>query len=224
MPTALSLRGNPKTIRCGKKQAENKLLDLLKFNLEDLRQEGRMHDIASFIFSNFLIQGIHGESFHITALEFYLYHKTLFQDSASHRQPLQLSSGKFYVHTHGKESNFKSPNYSGIDITCGNSEHAIWGGILLRQLDFMAGPGKAAQLLVKGKKHTFSKEAKWTDKEKAVLRSIQWTDIFDSPIKLIARESPVKVTLKTKKRVGIKLSSMEDALFHFKAIYPPLSS
>src|SRR5438128_1813655 len=81
----------------------------------------------------------------ITALELYLAAAMIYDDGQiTHRTPLQLTTGKFYVHGNGR----RSPQYSGIDITCGDARKNIFGGLLIRGLDFEDGPAKAAVKII----------------------------------------------------------------------------
>jgi hypothetical protein len=80
---------------------------------------------------------IKNNKFDIVELEFYIYSKQ-HPDPYAHKNPLQKTFGKFYVHT-------KDGNYGGIDITIGNQENDIYGGVLIRGLKtengiFYSGP------------------------------------------------------------------------------------
>jgi hypothetical protein len=70
-----------------------------------------------------------GQSYRLLEIEFYLFHAA-HTDPFSHRDPLQLHCGHWYLHrTHG---GLRSGSFKGLDLTYGNGTAS--GGVLVRSL------------------------------------------------------------------------------------------
>ena len=63
-----------------------------------------------------------GSSYRITELEFYIYHSDAHPDPYVHKHKQQKTNGQWYFHG------------SGLDITMGNAEEGLYGGVLIRGL------------------------------------------------------------------------------------------
>ncbi|MCX6244625.1 MAG: hypothetical protein NTU98_07955 [Bacteroidetes bacterium] len=97
------------------------LISLLKIEgkSSDLHQE--FFRIAKKLFANYTILKDGGHSYRFTEIEFYFF-STFHKDIYIYRKPMQLTSGKWFKHG------------SGVDLTFGNSDANIYGGILIRGL------------------------------------------------------------------------------------------
>ncbi len=73
---------------------------------------------------------IAGEYHPITEIEFY-YHDRLHPDPFTHRDPLQLTTEKWYFHRIGKS--YRGGTFKGLDITFGDNNS--FGGILIRSIE-----------------------------------------------------------------------------------------
>lgn len=65
----------------------------------------------------------------ITAIELYLFTESeMWRDVYTHQNPVQLESGTWYVHQRETDApNWRAPNWSGLDITCGSRPSTFWG-------------------------------------------------------------------------------------------------
>ena len=164
-----------------------------EFGPKDFPPTQKAAKIAEKILRQYEIQGLHGVH-SITAVEFYL-SAPHYCDSANHCHPLQLKSGKWYIHTFKNHHSLKAPRYSGIDLTCGNAKNEIHAGILIRQLDGEGGSGLAIMKLMRGSKAKFGhavkgdKRLSWSQKEKDFLLNLQGQDAFKASIYLKKRST-----------------------------------
>jgi hypothetical protein len=133
-------------------------------------------------------------TFSITALELYLFMVGgEWQDTATHQRCNQLKPGRWYVHT-TRRHNFRSAQWSGIDITAGVVDRAagveIYAGMLVRELGCCDGPAKALQSIVRGGYD--SSRRRWSEEEKVFLGEIQGKSIFEGPLALKRRPDKVE--------------------------------
>jgi len=91
-----------------------------------------------------------GENFYrLAEIEFYVFvqgHEN-FEDPDTHKHPRQLLNGVWYLHR-------KAPERTGLEITFGNSDKNIYGGILIRAIqnvddekDYTYGPAAVVKTL-----------------------------------------------------------------------------
>ncbi len=194
------------------------LIDLLDFETCESEEEvlEKAELIASELINNWKIKTKRGEH-RFLALEFYLCIPNLIEDSAVHCRDEQLNSGTFYFHTKSKFPNWSPPifNRHGVDITCGNREKGIYGGILLRHISgekTQDGSGRALRGIVRGDKgfetvKRGSSEAKWSEEEKDFFKRINNQSIFGNEIQLIYEPITPKLKLRSIKRIGIENTS-----------------
>ncbi len=70
------------------------------------------------------------EPHRLVEIEFYFHEPGVHEDPFTHRDPIQLTTGQWYLHRTGK--GLKGGTYKGIDLTFGGRAH---GGILIRALE-----------------------------------------------------------------------------------------
>ncbi len=166
--------------------------------------------VAHKLFFEYKLEAF-GETWRITAVELYLFIPHHFEDPFTHRFDEQLKADTFYLHYDGK----RAPNYSGIDITCGNCELGIYGGIQIRELDFRDGSATSLKTIVRGEQgrkrlkmgsDEWRQSLKWTDAEKERLQLIHRSHIFEGAVKLVPHKTtPSPIT--AHKRVGLKVGN-----------------
>jgi hypothetical protein len=152
----------------------------------------------------------------ITALEFYVSSPD-YCDDANHCHPGQLLYGRWYVHTEANHQSFKAPRECGLDLTLGSSSSAIHAGMLIRQLDFDGGSGKAIMKMIRGAE-AGEGNLEWSEREENLLQNLQGQDAFTARIRLEKREKPRKGEIVAKKRIGIEGTSHADELLHFSLV------
>lgn len=207
-------------------------------NTDNLKDNilSKSREISDFIFSNFcLFSNIHNESFDITSLEFYLFKKGVFEDSATHggvnqiKNHPQLSKGKFYIHfpkniinIDNKNHTFKIPQRFGIDITCGSNENNIYGGILIKGIDNKDG-SKSLLQVIRGKKSynikikRENKNTTWLECEKEKLEKINMSNIFDSNNLIYLKEKNTIISkLYSTTRIRIQNTNFKDYELNFR--------
>ena len=74
-------------------------------------------------------------NFNLREIEFYLYDEVLHPDSYAHKNKRQLEFGEWYFHRFKDIEPFLKSNRNGVDITFGNKEKGIYGGILIRKIE-----------------------------------------------------------------------------------------
>ncbi len=89
---------------------------MVNFNIEVDNVEGSFDKIAKSLLLNTLVK-INNESYTLTEIEFYYFHKDIHEDS--------------YTHKHDKGEGVWRFHNSGIDITLGSSS-LCYGGVLIR--------------------------------------------------------------------------------------------
>jgi hypothetical protein len=137
---------------------------------EDIK--GRFIDSAqSIMCSNELVYGEH--RWQITALELYLFtNSEIWRDPYIHKNDEQRESGTWYVHQRGiLKPNFRAPNWSGIDITCGSRTKDIYGGLLIRQISKKKGSATAMKAIVRGEFEPRINKDKWTPSESKTIKN-----------------------------------------------------
>lgn len=216
---------------------QTQLLKLLDFshvrNIHELREHAAK--IAFELMSNWeLISFV--ESRRFLGLEFYLIIPQIFEDDstaigikkgAAHKRLEQLSSGNFYFHTKSKGEKWSPPifNRHGVDITCGNKEKEIYGGILLRHLsgkDSLDGSGRALRAILRGDKgfqpvKLKSTDFGWSKKEIELIKREHNTSIFEGEIKLSWAPLKNSIEIKRLPRVGIENTRYANELLRFVA-------
>ena len=75
------------------------------------------------------------EQFHLREIEFYYYDAQKHPDPYTHKRPRQALFGEWYFHRFKNVSAFLKSNRNGIDITFGNQESNLFGGILIRKIE-----------------------------------------------------------------------------------------
>lgn len=149
---------------------------------------------------------VYGASeYKITAIEFYLSISKntcgfSFIDPFTHTNEEQLNTGTFYIHDDCK----RACNYSGIDITCGDKENGIYGGILIRELEHNDGSATAVKSIIRNqRKPVYDKKDKWSAEEKEKLYQIHRSDILTGPLKLVETNSVISELYRGKRILGI---------------------
>ncbi len=74
-------------------------------------------------------------NFYLREIEFYFYDKDSHPDSYAHNHNRQLTFGEWYFHRFTDIEPFMKSNRNGIDITFGNEEKGIYGGVLIRKIE-----------------------------------------------------------------------------------------
>lgn len=75
------------------------------------------------------------ESFYLREVEFYYFDKDSHPDSYAHNNKRQLTFGEWYFHRFTDIEPFMKSNRNGIDITFGNEQEGIYGGVLIRKIE-----------------------------------------------------------------------------------------
>jgi hypothetical protein len=115
----------------------------------------------------------------ITAIELYLFTESeMWRDVYTHQNPVQLESGTWYVHQRGTHApNWRAPNWSGLDITCG-SRPSTFGGLLVRQLCKKKGSATATKAILRGGFYPRIYSDRWSSQEKAIIENIHGKGIY----------------------------------------------
>ncbi|MBA2404638.1 MAG: hypothetical protein H0V66_07695 [Bdellovibrionales bacterium] len=219
-----------------KKQAH--LLTMLDFSHVKNVHEVREHaaEIAFEIMNNWELVSF-DQTRRILALEFYLIIPKIFEDDstvtdlvtgikgAAHKRFEQLTPGCFYFHTKSKGEKWSPPifNRHGVDITCGDKEKEIYGGILLRHLsgaNNQDGSGRALRAILRGDKgfdpiQSSSKDFGWSEQELALIKKMHHQSIFDGDIRFVWAPLENKVELKRLTRIGIDKTKFANELLRF---------
>ena len=74
-------------------------------------------------------------NFYLREIEFYFYDKDSHPDSYAHNHNRQLTFGEWYFHRFTDIDPFMKSNRNGIDITFGNEQKGIYGGVLIRKIE-----------------------------------------------------------------------------------------
>lgn len=208
----------------------NKLLELLDFShaksSDDVVSHSRL--IATELMSNWKIKSF-GQERAFLGLEFYIYIPQIFEDTAVHLRREQLEKGTFYFHTKSKGEKWSPPifNRHGVDITCGNKERKIHGGILLRHLGGEGnddGSGLALRSLMRGDAG-FKKIPQgqglstWTETEKEFFKRFNNHPIFGGEMELVQRPGHFTGKIEALERIGIDNKSHAKEKLRFAASF-----
>lgn len=93
--------------------------------------------------------------FHFREIEIYFYDEAIHPDSYAHKNKRQLKFGEWYFHRYTDIEPFMKSNRNGVDITFGNEQKSIYGGILIRKIqniqtsELIVGINKVAKELIK---------------------------------------------------------------------------
>ena len=74
------------------------------------------------------------KEFYLREIEIYFYNKETHPDPYAHKNKRQLEFGEWYFHRFSDIEPFLKSNRNGLDITFGNKELGIYGGILIRKI------------------------------------------------------------------------------------------
>ncbi|HLX54298.1 MAG TPA: hypothetical protein VKR58_10170 [Aquella sp.] len=74
------------------------------------------------------------DHFHFREIEIYFYDKEIHKDPYTHKNPRQGEFGEWYFHRYTDISTFLKSNRNGVDITFGNKDQKLFGGILIRKI------------------------------------------------------------------------------------------
>ena len=74
-------------------------------------------------------------NFYLREIEFYFYDKDSHPDAYAHNNKRQLAFGEWYFHRFTEIDPFMKSNRNGIDITFGNEQKGIYGGVLIRKIE-----------------------------------------------------------------------------------------
>jgi hypothetical protein len=94
------------------------------------------------------------DQFYFREIEIYFYDKDLHPDTYAHKNKRQLKFGEWYFHRYIDIEPFLNSNRNGVDITFGNEQKGIYGGILIRKIqniktgDLIVGINKVARVLI----------------------------------------------------------------------------
>lgn len=134
----------------------------------------------------------------ITSLELYLHSKD-WPDPNCDRSCEQLRTGTWYVKRNGLDA-----NRSRIDITCGDSARNIYGGLLVRALNGVDGPGKALKRIVRGQVPSSSE---WSDEEIEKLnKEINGKPIFGGCLRLTPTIALKHSNVTPRERINLRKS------------------
>jgi hypothetical protein len=100
--------------------------------------------------------------FHFREIEIYFYDKHSHPDTYVHKNKRQLKFGEWYFHRYTDIESFLKSNRNGVDITFGNEQKGVYGGILIRKIqniktgDLIVGINKVTRELIEniGKENT----------------------------------------------------------------------
>ena len=74
-------------------------------------------------------------NYNLREIEFYLYDEVLHPDTYAHKNKRQSEFGEWYFHRFTDIEPFLKSNRNGVDITFGNKEKGIYGGVLIRKIE-----------------------------------------------------------------------------------------
>ena len=101
------------------------------YNQQEL--EKAFDEIASLLLRHTKIVTPKAE-FYLKEIEFYFNDEKDHRDPYSHHNPRQMTFGEWYFHRFGSAVTFRKSRRNGIDVTFGNEQDKITGGILIRKL------------------------------------------------------------------------------------------
>ncbi len=181
--------------------------------------------VARELMNNWKIISPYGER-RFLGLEFYLIIPEVFVDDATHARREQLESGTFYFHTKSK-GQWTPPifNRHGVDITCGNKDCGIYGGILLRHLGgegHRDGSGVALRSLVRGDQgfkpiKRGSPLGKWSNAEIDFFNRENSSSIFNGPMRVEYDPLIEKIEVTPVARIGLGNKQFAKELLGFRA-------
>ena len=133
------------------------------------------------------------DNFFLREVEFYYYDKDSHPDSYAHNNKRQLTFGEWYFHRFTEIEPFMKSNRNGIDITFGNEQKEIYGGVLIRKIqnartgDLFAGINNVVKELIRniGKenvKHLASGKGQFAFDKEQIMRLEKGNHLFSSPI------------------------------------------
>lgn len=117
----------------------------------DLKRDAQSQfsEMAQKLIQNTLLKA--GDThYRLAEIEFYVFAEGNegFEDEEAHKHPRELLNGVWYLHR-------KAPERTGLEITFGNSEQKIYGGVLIRAIqntedekDYVYGPPAVAKALM----------------------------------------------------------------------------
>jgi hypothetical protein len=94
--------------------------------------DNQFRHLAEVLLNSYVLNTSKGH-YRFTEIEFYTYNKDWHPDCFTHKDKLQLQKGKWYFHKNEKGT-LKNGKRKGLDITIGNPNECIYGGILLRAM------------------------------------------------------------------------------------------
>lgn len=208
----------------------NKLLSLLDYTKVISPSDVVTHSqvIAEELIRNWKIKSF-GQERAFLGLEFYIYIPEIFEDTAVHQRREQLETGTFYFHTKSKGEKWSPPifNRHGVDITCGNKDRKIHGGILLRHLGgegHTDGSGYALRSIMRGDEgfkkipHGLGLNT-WTDSEKEFFKRFNNHAIVGGEIELVWRPGHYSGKITSHERIGIENKSHAKEKLRFVASF-----
>ena len=101
------------------------IITLLDITNKTGSYEQRFHNLCSDLMNKYLLH-VNQKQYRLCELEVY-YSDNTHNDPFTHKDTHQQTIGKLYFHKYGNE--YKSGTYKGLDITIGNSDDGIYGGI-----------------------------------------------------------------------------------------------
>lgn len=138
-------------------------------------------------------------------------------DTFTHGDSLQLKNGCWYFHRFGKS--FKSGTYKGLDLAFGREEQKIYGGILIRAIEpvageFIEGPCRSVDTILR---LNSSKDEQMTEVKHLVPKEDFSWNAFNPESRLYLREASEKFKTRILRapRVGLTLNKYDE----FKETY-----
>ena len=128
------------------------MIDLVINDQNDQEVEKSFDRIAKDLFNNYLLN-IQGNRYRLTEIEFY-YKSDNHKDSYTHENERQLTKDNWYFHRFKNPEKYKKVPVKGLDLTIGNKNKNIYGGILIRGIkdiknnDIIDGPGKIVNKII----------------------------------------------------------------------------
>ncbi len=114
---------------------EKQLLDLSNSKVEFEDLEKKFDDIARGLLRQTKIIA-NKEQYLIKEVEFYYYNTAINHiDNFSHNHNRQLEFGEWYFHRFTNAISFLNSKRNGLDITFGNTDSKVFGGILIRNIE-----------------------------------------------------------------------------------------
>jgi hypothetical protein len=129
------------------------LTDISTQNLQPSDLEKAFDEVATILLRQTKIV-TKKKAFYFREIEIYFYNQETHPDPYTHKRPRQSQFGEWYFHRFLDIEPFLKSNRNGLDITFGNEEQDIFGGILIRKIqetktsELIVGINKVARSII----------------------------------------------------------------------------